>query len=224
VSENFEASNGSFVVTGTPASGSGGWEWAVPNGRSCNAPSTTSKCFITGKSAATGTCNDLDGGPTILTTPTYDLSSAQAAEVNFQTYYLVTPSGNTGDPLVAKVSNNGGSTWVTMASFTTSGTWTNRTYNVADFVTLTSNMVFRFEAADTGTDNTLVCGIDNFSIDTISCGIEGDLDGDGIVGASDISILLLDFGPCPGTPCPSDLDGSGSVDAGDISYLLLLFS
>ena len=87
---------------------------------------------------------------------------------------------------------------------------------------LTSNMMFRFEAADTGTDNTLVCGIDNFSIDTISCGIEGDLDGDGIVGASDIGIMLLDFGPCAG--CPSDLDDSGSVDGGDISFLLLLFS
>lgn len=54
--------------------------------------------------------------------------------------------------------------------------------------------------------------------------VEGDLDGDGLVGTSDISILLLDFGPCPGLPCPSDVDGSGEVDPGDISLLLLLFS
>jgi hypothetical protein len=80
----------------------------------------------------------------------------------------------------------------------------------------------RFEAADTGTDNLLVCGIDNFSVKTISCGIQGDLDGDGSVGASDIAFLLLDFGPCAG--CQSDLDGSGTVDAGDIAFLLLLFS
>ncbi|NBT11890.1 MAG: VCBS repeat-containing protein, partial [Betaproteobacteria bacterium] len=50
---------------------------------------------------------------------------------------------------------------------------------------------------------------------------QGDLDGDGTVSASDISILLLDFGPCPG--CLSDLDGSGEVDGGDLSFLLLLF-
>ncbi|MFZ4723385.1 MAG: RCC1 domain-containing protein [Phycisphaerales bacterium] len=50
---------------------------------------------------------------------------------------------------------------------------------------------------------------------------QGDLDGDGTVGASDISILLLDFGPCPG--CASDLDRSGEVDGGDLSFLLLLF-
>ncbi|MFM7806638.1 MAG: hypothetical protein ACKPEA_01750, partial [Planctomycetota bacterium] len=50
---------------------------------------------------------------------------------------------------------------------------------------------------------------------------QGDLDGDGTVGPSDISILLLDYGPCVG--CPSDLDGSGEVDGGDLSFLLLLF-
>ena len=50
---------------------------------------------------------------------------------------------------------------------------------------------------------------------------QGDLDGDGTVGASDIALLLLDFGPCPG--CASDLDGSSEVDAGDLSFLLLLF-
>jgi hypothetical protein len=56
---------------------------------------------------------------------------------------------------------------------------------------------------------------------TGACGIEGDLDGDGIVGGGDIAVLLLDFGACPG--CPSDLDGSGEVDGGDIAFLLLLF-
>ncbi|MFM7807139.1 MAG: hypothetical protein ACKPEA_04310, partial [Planctomycetota bacterium] len=221
--ETLDSTDGGFVVTGTPAPGSGGWQWAVPSGRGCNAPNTTSKCYITGNPAPSGGfCNDLDGGPTVLTTPTYDLSGVAAAEVNFQTFYLVTPTGNTSDPLVAKVSNNGGSTWVTLDSYTTSGSWTNRTINVGDFVTLTSNMKFRFEAADTGTDNSLVCGIDNFSLNTISCGIEGDLDGDGSVGASDIAVLLLDYGPCPG--CPSDLDGSGTVDSGDVAFLLLLFT
>jgi len=50
-----------------------------------------------------------------------------------------------------------------------------------------------------------------------------DLDGDHVVGASDISWLLLSFGPCAGTPCPEDRDGDGIVGAGDISVLLLDF-
>ena len=57
---------------------------------------------------------------------------------------------------------------------------------------------------------------------TGACGIEGDLDGDGSVGGGDLSILLLDYGPCPG--CASDLDGTGMVDFGDVAYLLLLFN
>jgi hypothetical protein len=57
---------------------------------------------------------------------------------------------------------------------------------------------------------------------TAACAVQGDLDGDGTVGASDLSFLLLDFGACAG--CPSDVDGSGTVDSGDISFLLLLFS
>ncbi len=226
VGADFTSTDGGFVVSGSPASGSGGWTWAVPSGRGCNAPSTTSKCFITGVPSGTGTfCNDLDGGPTYLTSPAFDLSSAQAAEVSYQTFYLVSPGTTTDDPLVAEISNNGGTSWVQLGSVNTSGTWTTRTYNIADFVTLTSNMRVRFKAQDVGTDNALVCGIDNFAVNTITCtvAVEGDLDGDGVVGASDIAILLLDFGPCPGTPCPSDLDGDGDVSAGDIAFLLLLF-
>jgi hypothetical protein len=155
----------------------------------------------------------------------FDLSSAQAAEVSYQTFYLVSPSTTTDDPLVAEISNNGGTSWVQLGSVNTSGTWTTRTHNIADFVSLTNNMRVRFKAQDVGTDNALVCGIDNFAVNTITCtvAVEGDLDGDGVVGASDIAILLLDFGPCPGTPCPSDLDGDGDVSAGDIAFLLLLF-
>ncbi|MFM7809209.1 MAG: M14 family zinc carboxypeptidase, partial [Planctomycetota bacterium] len=60
------------------------------------------------------------------------------------------------------------------------------------------------------------------STSTGTCAIEGDLDGDGVVGGGDLSVLLLDYGPCAG--CPSDLDQSGTVDFGDVAYLLLLFS
>ena len=46
-----------------------------------------------------------------------------------------------------------------------------------------------------------------------------DLDASGEVTAADVSMLLLDFGPCTG--CASDIDGDGFVTAGDISLVLL---
>ncbi|MFM7808060.1 MAG: endonuclease/exonuclease/phosphatase family protein [Planctomycetota bacterium] len=57
---------------------------------------------------------------------------------------------------------------------------------------------------------------------TVGTGLLGDLDGDGLVGAGDIAILLLDYCACAG--CSSDLDGNGVVDNGDLSFLLLLFT
>jgi hypothetical protein len=47
----------------------------------------------------------------------------------------------------------------------------------------------------------------------------GDLDGSGEVDSGDVSLCLLDTGPCPG--CQADLDGSGEVDSGDVSLCLL---
>jgi len=47
----------------------------------------------------------------------------------------------------------------------------------------------------------------------------GDLDGSGEVDAGDVSLCLLDTGPCPS--CQADLDGSGEVDSGDVSLVLV---
>jgi hypothetical protein len=45
-----------------------------------------------------------------------------------------------------------------------------------------------------------------------------DLDGDGAVGASDLAILLGDWGACP--TLPPDLDSDGTVGASDLAILL----
>jgi murein tripeptide amidase MpaA len=57
---------------------------------------------------------------------------------------------------------------------------------------------------------------------TNPCGNPADLDGSGTVDNSDLSLMLLDFGPCEVvTNCPADLDHSGEVDPGDVSLMLL---
>ena len=48
----------------------------------------------------------------------------------------------------------------------------------------------------------------------------GDLNGDGIVNAADLAVLLNSWG----SGGPADLDGSGSVDAADMTLLLNAFS
>ena len=55
-----------------------------------------------------------------------------------------------------------------------------------------------------------------------SCGelacVPGDLNGDGIVNAADMAILLGAWGPNPGHP--ADLNQDGTVNAADLSELL----
>lgn len=52
----------------------------------------------------------------------------------------------------------------------------------------------------------------------------GDLDGDGSVSLSDLSILLANFGAASGaTPEQGDIDGDGDVDLADLSILLSVF-
>ncbi len=47
-----------------------------------------------------------------------------------------------------------------------------------------------------------------------------DLDGDGVVAAGDLAILLGAWGPVRGPSAPADLDGNGSVGATDLALLL----
>ena len=54
----------------------------------------------------------------------------------------------------------------------------------------------------------------------ISC--TGDIDGNGSVGFSDLTLLLNGWGPCPAPPasCDADLDVNGSVGFSDLTILL----
>ncbi|MCA9290737.1 MAG: hypothetical protein KDA25_06390 [Phycisphaerales bacterium] len=68
------------------------------------------------------------------------------------------------------------------------------------------------------------CGTDNDYILTLtfveSCTCP-DLDGDGVVGATDLATLLGDWGTAgSGDGCSTDADGSGSVDSEDLAILL----
>ncbi len=63
-----------------------------------------------------------------------------------------------------------------------------------------------------------VSGSGTLELVTQAAPCPGDLDGDGIVSASDLAQLLGDWGPCEG--CPADFNGDGVVDAADLAQLL----
>lgn len=97
-----------------------------------------------------------------------------------------------------------------------------------------STIAWAMEVFDDGTGDgpALFAGGDfpfagNFSSQSIAkwivCAdaVPGDLDGDGLVGASDLLILLASWGPCDDCDdCVADLDGNCTVGAGDLLILL----
>ncbi len=51
-------------------------------------------------------------------------------------------------------------------------------------------------------------------------GCPGDLDGDGVVGGSDLGILFVEWGSCSGN-CSADLDADGAVGGGDLGLIFV---
>ncbi len=69
----------------------------------------------------------------------------------------------------------------------------------------------------------------NTAIDDLHFGVAGpagDLDGDWLVGVSDLLLLLGAWGPCPDPPdpCAGDLDADGIVGVGDLLIVLANWS
>ncbi len=67
------------------------------------------------------------------------------------------------------------------------------------------------------------CCSTQICIQVPDCSLDGDLDGDGIVGAADLLLLLGQWGLCP-TNCYADLDGDSVVGVTDLLFLLANWS
>ena len=167
---------------------------------------------------------DVDGGTTSLLSPNVDATGADALDLSYAIFLSYNGGTPTDDPLQVFVSNDGGSTWVLAASYTTAtGTniWSLKKVSVLNYVGATNQMRVKFVAQDNGTDNVVEAGIDSVSFTSVVCNntVYGDFNDDHVVDSSDVGLMLLDFGVCPG--CPTDLDGSGEVDTGDVGLELL---
>ena len=130
---------------------------------------------------------------------------------------------STGDTMEVQVSNNNGATWVNVETVSTNaGDWVQRSFAVADYVTPTAQVKFRFRASDTGTDSTVEAGVDDFRIDTYTCNLNNpaDLDNDGSVGGGDLGLMLSNWG---GSGI-GDLNNDGIVSGDDLGQLLAAWS
>lgn len=223
IADTFDGTSTLFTI-GAPGDNATTGTWvrnAVLNGCGANTVSYSgTKAFVT----ANGSCVDVDGGKTSFQSPIVDASSGDTVELSYAIFLSYNGATPSNDPLEVFVSNDGGSTWVLGASYTAAtgaNTWVLKKLNVINILPITSQMRVKFVAQDNGTDNVVEAGIDSVTFTSVKCldAVFGDFNGDRLVDSSDVSIMLLDFGPCGG--CITDLDGSGEVDASDVSLELL---
>jgi hypothetical protein len=143
------------------------------NGHACQpeddhtvAPGT--KCFVTGNTNPGGdaNANDVDNGCTTLTTPTMNLAGATQAFVSYWRWWA--QEMNQDDQFQIDVSADGGGTWVPLERIGPAAeeSWRKSTFQLSQFVNLTSSVKIRFKACDQMVAGIVEAAIDDVTIET----------------------------------------------------------
>ncbi|MBX3394477.1 MAG: VCBS repeat-containing protein [Phycisphaerae bacterium] len=228
--ERFESPNPSWTVTNHPSLTGGAWERVNPNGtffpdgsqtpaqpeNDAGQPADETMCYITQQYPGSGSSSnsDVDGGPTILTSPTFNIEGSDGI-VSYARWLFCSDAANPAqrDPLVTEI-NNGTSGWVFVhQTFSTANFWEVVSFRVSDYVTPSATVQVRFSVADPGTSVT-EAGIDNFKVlrilcpepcttneqcdDGLFCNGEEICGGDGFCQPGET--------PCPGQACDENQD------------------
>lgn len=228
-------------VVGPNTATTGIWENVVPIGSAAQPGADHTgpggKCFVTGQGALGNSAGafDIDGGQTLLTSPTINLSGMQDAEVSYWRWYS-TGAGSApyADTFIIQASNNGGGTWTTAeivgpGSVTDPNTnpgWRFKSFKLSSIgVAPSASVKVRFNASDLGSGSVVEAALDDFSVRGFFCQpvdwCVGDLNLDGVVEDFDFVVFAAAYNTldCADVTmpagCPSDLNGDGFVDDAD---------
>jgi hypothetical protein len=128
------------------------------------------RCFATGNGSTTVGGDDVDGGPTTLTSPRFDLSGVGGATVKYKRWFANFTVLN--DALTVSISNDDGASWTTVETVSggTANSWVEHAFDVTDFVALTDRMRLRFQTGDQPNDSITEAGVDELSVVTFATG------------------------------------------------------
>ena len=175
-------------------------------------------CFITQNGTDPNSPGeaDVDGGPTRLLSPVFDLSGIDGT-ISYSRW-MYDSQGQ--DLLETEVSNDGGLSWTLVESTNGTGqSWETASFKISDFLDPTSDMQLRFSVEDSLDPSLVEAGVDNVSLEVLDCETlcEADVNGDSVVNVDDILVILGAYG----TSDPaSDIDGNGTVDVNDVLVVI----
>lgn len=164
-----------WSVTNTSLT-SGAWVRADPvgtvlNGQPANPENDSvdpgAQCMFTGQGAVGGAVGaaDVDGGPTVLTSPVFAIAGADAF-IEYRRWFF---NDDGDDSLVVQVSNNGGASWVTVETVMgIQNSWVDRRFRVGSFVSPTNNVLVRFSTSDNPNNSVTEAAIDTVIVRRIN--------------------------------------------------------
>lgn len=140
----------------------GAWERGVPVGGGQRGDPPTGQggsgaCYLTGNRSGN---SDVDGGPTILYSPTLNMGSN-----GIISYWWWHYNSTNDDDFIVQISNNGGSTWTTVRSIRGgAGGWVKDSFVVSKYIQPSSNMKLRVLASDNPNNSVTEAGFDTVLI------------------------------------------------------------
>ncbi|HKB14764.1 MAG TPA: hypothetical protein VKF62_01805, partial [Planctomycetota bacterium] len=155
---------------GTSSAAGGGGQPLQPEDDHTPAPGVP--CFVTGNAspgAGAGT-NDVDGGPTTLLTPVFDLSGALEPRIRYARWFA--DATTVDDSLLVSISGDGGASWTPLETVAGSGrnAWNEVSFRVADFLAPTSQMRLRFVASDSPNNSVCEAAVDDLRVEAFNAG------------------------------------------------------
>jgi hypothetical protein len=175
----FEPNNAGWSVTDPNDATEGNWQWGDPVGTpyqpNDDATPNGVNCWITGLAAGASN-GDVDDGTTTLISARYNMAAMVNPVVGYTRWFTNDQGGSPGDPTDTfriEVSNDDGANW-TMLEEIGAGTplaWV--PVEVPISVAATTDMRFRFTAADLGQGSLVEAGIDDFSLIDAGQGCSG---------------------------------------------------
>jgi hypothetical protein len=235
--DDFQTDQG-WTVWNDPSLTTGAWQRATPfaSGPAGTPPADfdgSGMCFVTDNRTPN---YDVDGGPTILTSPVYDLSGWTNPYVRYAGWVYcddVLPPAQ--DFLDVELSADGGATWVRAEHYSGLGGWVEHDTRVRDFVTPTAQFRIRFSIADQPNNSMTEAGVDALWIYDRACegaSEPGDLNCDGAINAFDIDPFVLALidpaGYAEAFPAcdvlNADINEDGVVNAFDIDPFVALLT
>ncbi|NOT02300.1 MAG: hypothetical protein HOP29_16965 [Phycisphaerales bacterium] len=136
-------------------------------------------CWVTGQhSGGAAGLTDLDGGPTILTSPIIDVAGVDAIISYARWQYSSVGGASILDELITEITNNGGD-WVRVDGvFNTGSAWNVHSFKISDYVPPTATVQVRFVASDQPNNSITESAIDNFTVTKLLCEFTCTIDGD----------------------------------------------